>query len=147
MRMIYFNTKTKKLYQLIATNVRYDDISSSQQEGDPDLFSKIDKNDPIVKSGKAFHVLRFVDLVDGNTEDAVMIVEATGSKAIKYVSTDPESKADPDFAVKVPLDLGSDFIAIKDPQSWTDEEIEKYDGDNPTELSAYDEIIAFSQTM
>lgn len=145
--MIYFNTKTKKLYQLIATNVRYDDISSSQQEGAPDLFSKIDKNDPIVKSGKAFHVLRFRDLVSGNIEDAVMIVEATGSKAIQYVSTDPESQADPDFAVKVPLDLGSDFIAIKDPQSWTDEEIEKYGGDNPTELSAYDEIVAFSQTM
>lgn len=145
--MIYFNTKTKKLYQLIATNVRYDDISSRQQEGDPDLFSKIDKNDPIVKSGKAFHVLRFIDLVDGNTKDAVMIVEATGSKAIQYVSTNPESKADPKFAVKVPLDLGSDFIAIKNPQSWTDEEIEKYEGDNPTELSAYDEIVAFSKTM
>lgn len=147
MRMVYFNTKTKKLYQLIATNVRYNDISDKQQEGAPSLFSKVDKNDPIVKSGKAFHILRFIDLVDGNTKDAVMIVEATGSKAVQYVSTDPESKADPDFAVKVPLDLGSDFIAIKDPQSWTDEESKKYDGEKQTELSAYDEIIEFSKTM
>ena len=146
--MIYFNTKTKYLYKLYASNVRYEDISVQESEGDETVLDQIDKNSPIVKSGKPFHILTYVDWNDAGTDwiSKVLLVPATGDKAIPFVSTNPESEG----AIKVPLNIGSDFVAIKEPGEWTDEELEKYDGGDgikPSEISAYDEILQMTQRI
>jgi len=146
--MLYFNTKTKYLYRLYASNVRYEDISVQESEGDQTILDIIDKNSPIVKSGKPFHILKYKDWNDEGKDwiDKVLLVPATGDKAIPYISTNPDSAG----AIKVPLNVGSDFIAIKDPEEWTDEELEKYDGGDgikPSEISPYDEILQMAQTM
>ena len=145
---MYFNTKTKYLYKLYTSNVRYEDISAQESEGDQTVLDLIDKNSSIVKSGKPFHILRYVDWNDAGEDwvSKVLLVPATGDKAIPYISTNPDSAG----AIKVPLNVGSDFVAIKEPEEWTDEELEKYDGGDgikPSEISPYDEILQMTQTI
>lgn len=152
MPMLYFNTKTKYLYKLVASNVRYEDISAEEAEGESTILDLIDKNNAVVKSGKPFHILKYIDFnSDGSDYEAKgLIVPATGDKAIPYVPSDPESQADPVYAVKVPLNVGSDFVPIKDTGEWTDEEIIRYEGGDgiaPTAISPYDEIIQMTQLI